>query len=94
MTQQEISLAMQPFTQIDNSLSRRYEGTGLGLPLTKALVELHAGELKLCSERGVGTTASIRLPQPAGQDRQSAEPEASLPNNKTVSATKVVRAGR
>ena len=91
MTEQEISLAMQPFTQIDNSLSRRFEGTGLGLPLTKALVELHAGELKLWSERGVGTTASISLPQPAGQGRQS---QASLPNDKTVSAMKIVRAGR
>jgi signal transduction histidine kinase len=63
MTEQEISHAMQPFTQIDNSLSRRFEGTGLGLPLTKALVELHSGELRLRSERGVGTTASILLPQ-------------------------------
>jgi signal transduction histidine kinase len=67
MTEQEISHAMQPFTQIDNSLSRRFEGTGLGLPLTKALVELHSGELKLRSERGVGTTASILLPQSTGK---------------------------
>ena len=94
MTEQEISLALQPFTQIDNSMSRRFEGTGLGLPLTKALVELHAGELKLYSERAVGTTASISLPQPAGEQRQSAELQASLPNNKTVPATKIVRAVR
>jgi signal transduction histidine kinase len=65
MTEQEIDLAMQPFTQIDNSMSRRFEGTGLGLPLTKALVELHDGKLKLQSARGVGTTASIRLPHSA-----------------------------
>ena len=67
MTEQEIAHAMQPFTQIDNSLSRRFDGTGLGLPLTKALVELHSGELKLHSERGVGTTASVALPQPAAE---------------------------
>jgi signal transduction histidine kinase len=67
MTEQEIAHAMQPFTQIDNSLSRRFDGTGLSLPLTKALVELHSGELRLRSERGVGTTASISLPKPAGE---------------------------
>lgn len=68
MSEQEIAHAMQPFTQIDNSFSRRFEGTGLGLPLTKALVELHSGELRLSSERGVGTTASILLPQPVGEE--------------------------
>jgi len=66
MTEQEINHAMQPFTQIETSLSRRFEGTGLGLPLTKALVELHSGELKLQSQRGVGTTAEVILPQPQG----------------------------
>src|SRR3546814_608505 len=70
MTEAEISLALQPFTQIDTSLSRRFEGTGLGLPLTKALVELHRGELKLRSQRGVGTIASICLPQPMGESSQ------------------------
>nr|WP_193370193.1 ATP-binding protein [Pelagibius marinus] len=71
MTEQEISLAMQPFTQIDNSLARKYEGTGLGLPLTKALVELHSGELELSSDRGSGTTATVTLPQPVGGTRQA-----------------------
>jgi light-regulated signal transduction histidine kinase (bacteriophytochrome) len=53
---------MEPFQQIDNELSRRFEGTGLGLPLTKALVELHNGVLLLVSKPGVGTTATVRLP--------------------------------
>jgi signal transduction histidine kinase len=94
MTEQEISIAMQPFTQIDNSLARRFEGTGLGLPLTKALVELHDGELKLCSERGVGTTASIILPQPAGGESQPAQPQVTLPNNETAPARSALRASR
>ncbi len=62
MSDDEMVLAMQPFTQIDHAFSRRFDGTGLGLPLTKALVQLHSGELRLESERGVGTTASIVLP--------------------------------
>jgi signal transduction histidine kinase len=94
MTEQEISLAMQPFTQIDNSLSRRFEGTGLGLPLTKALVELHSGELRLNSERGVGTTASIRLPQPAGERRQTAAAQAHPPETKAAPPAQLARASR
>ncbi len=53
----------QPFTQADSSLSRKYEGTGLGLPLTKSLVELHDGELELKSKQGVGTTVKVIFPK-------------------------------
>ncbi len=88
MTEQEISLAMQPFTQIDNSFSRRFEGTGLGLPLTKALVELHSGELRLQSERGVGTTASITLPQLVEEPRASEEQQTPLPTAKVARASR------
>ena len=41
MDPQDVEIAFQPFGQVDNRLERRYEGTGLGLPLTKALVDLH-----------------------------------------------------
>ncbi len=88
MTEQEISLAMQPFSQIDNSLSRRFEGTGLGLPLTKALVELHSGELRLSSERGVGTTATIYLPLSVGDCGESGEPPALPPEKKLAQASR------
>lgn len=53
---------MTPFGQVDSSLSRKHDGTGLGLPLTKSLVEMHGGSLDLQSEPGAGTTVTVRLP--------------------------------
>jgi len=50
------------FYQIDASHTREQEGTGIGLALTKELVELHGGKMTLESEEGVGTTVTIRLP--------------------------------
>jgi PAS domain S-box-containing protein len=58
----DIDRAMEPFGLINSSLSRRYTGTGLGLPITRALVELHRGRFELTSEPGVGTTATVYLP--------------------------------
>ena len=58
----DIPNALAPFRQIDDGLDRKYEGTGLGLPLAKSLVEMHGGSLDLQSEPGVGTTVTVRLP--------------------------------
>jgi PAS domain S-box-containing protein len=58
----DLARIMEPFAQADTSLNRRHQGTGLGLPLTKALVEMHGGVLELESEPGVGTTATLRFP--------------------------------
>ncbi len=58
----DIPTALEPFGQIDSSIARRYEGTGLGLPLTKVLVELHGGLLEVSSEPDKGTTVTVRLP--------------------------------
>jgi signal transduction histidine kinase len=63
MSEPEIADAMQPFRQIDNSLARRYPGTGLGLPLTKSLIDLHGGVLEIVSAIGQGTTVTVRLPR-------------------------------
>jgi PAS domain S-box-containing protein len=59
---EDIERALSPFGQVDSRLSRRYEGTGLGLPLARALVELHGGTLSLESMPGRGTTVRITLP--------------------------------
>ena len=57
-----LAKVFDPFAQVDGGLDRQYEGTGLGLPLSKAMVELHDGELTLESTVGIGTTATLRLP--------------------------------
>ena len=61
MTPEEISIALQPFGQLDSGLNRRHEGTGLGLPLARSLVELNGGTLEIRSEKGRGTTVTVRL---------------------------------
>ena len=59
---EDIPKALGVFGQVDSSFSRKHEGTGLGLPLTKSLAELHGGSLDLQSQPGVGTTVTIRFP--------------------------------
>ena len=52
----------QPFVQLDSSLNRQYEGTGLGLTLVKQIVELHGGSVSLQSAPGQGSCFTVRLP--------------------------------
>jgi PAS domain S-box-containing protein len=59
---EDIPKALARFQQIDGALSRKHDGTGLGLPLTKVLVEQHGGSMDLQSDVGVGTTVTVRLP--------------------------------
>lgn len=63
MSEMHLAKAVLPFQQVDTSLARQYEGTGLGLTLTKSLVEMHDGWLELASELGKGTTVTVHLPQ-------------------------------
>jgi signal transduction histidine kinase len=58
----DLDRVFEPFTQIDASLSRRFDGSGLGLYMSRALVQAHGGSLVLHSRPGAGTTAEIRLP--------------------------------
>lgn len=62
MSEAEIEKALEPFGQVVSSLARRYEGTGLGLPLAKQLVEAHEGRLKIISEKGKETAVTVTLP--------------------------------
>ncbi len=58
----DIPKVLAPFGQVDSSLTRHFQGTGLGLPLAKSLAELHGGTIELESELDVGTRAIIRMP--------------------------------
>ena len=58
MTKDEVAAAMQPFHQLDTA-PRKQTGTGLGLPVTKALVESNRARLLITSERGAGTSADV-----------------------------------
>ncbi|HET7084237.1 MAG TPA: ATP-binding protein [Rhizomicrobium sp.] len=68
MNPEDVEIAFQPFGQVDNRLERRYEGTGLGLPLTKVLVELHQGSITIDSARGKGTRVMVAFPRAAAQE--------------------------
>ena len=63
MTEADLSIAMLPFQQVDNSHTRSYEGTGLGLPLAKGLIEQHNGSLDIRSKPGEGTVVTVVLPE-------------------------------
>ncbi|MFA5949881.1 MAG: HAMP domain-containing sensor histidine kinase [Hyphomicrobium sp.] len=62
MTPEEIRVALEPFGQVDGGRARWREGTGLGLPIAKALVELHHGQFMISSEKGRGTEVNLLLP--------------------------------
>lgn len=59
---QDIPRVLSPFGQVDSSLARKYEGTGLGLHLSRNLVELHGGSLTIKSALGQGTTVTCSFP--------------------------------
>ncbi|MBI1260347.1 MAG: sensor histidine kinase [Rhizobiales bacterium] len=62
MTKEQIDCAMKPFGQVQSSYSRNHEGTGLGLPIAKALVRQHGGEFHLSSQPKEGTSVLFTLP--------------------------------
>lgn len=80
MAPHEIPRALELFGQVDTKLSRRYEGSGLGLPLCKAIVELHDGRLEFESALGEGTTVIITFP--AERTVRAAEPKTATGREK------------
>jgi two-component system cell cycle sensor histidine kinase PleC len=75
MTPEEIEVAMTPFGQVDGGRSRWREGAGLGLPIARALVELHGGTVEIRSEKQMGTEVIVILP---GRDSVIASAVASV----------------
>ena len=59
----DIPRILKPFNQVESDLSRKHQGTGLGLSLCKNLIELHGGYLDFQSEVGAGTTVTVRFPR-------------------------------
>jgi signal transduction histidine kinase len=79
MAAEEIPIALKPFRQVDSSLTRKYGGTGLGLPLVKSRIELHGGSLAIASAPGVGTTVTLSFPATRVIPRSRAAPAGALP---------------
>ena len=59
---EDLDRVLEPFVQVDSSMSRRHQGTGLGLPAVKGIMELHGGSIELQSTVGRGTAATITFP--------------------------------
>ena len=82
MTEDEQERALQPFGQAKPATTRNYGGTGLGLPITKGLVEAHGGTLTIDSRAGAGTTVRIVLPmEPARRAPEIAAPPWPVPSH-------------
>ncbi|WP_207477234.1 sensor histidine kinase [Arenibaculum pallidiluteum] len=65
---EDLPRAMERFGQVSRGLARKHDGTGLGLPLSQAIMELHGGAIELDSRPGLGTTVTLVLP--AARTRQ------------------------
>jgi signal transduction histidine kinase len=91
----QIERVFEPFVQLDSSLARKYEGTGLGLSLSRRWVQLHGGSLVLESEPGAGTVARLRFPservQPSKKGGRDSTEATSDPLAKRPRLLRVVR---
>jgi len=63
MAPEDVPVALQPFGQVSAAFARDYEGTGLGLPLSRALSQLHGGDLTIQSTPGQGTAVEVAIPE-------------------------------
>src|SRR6185369_14459744 len=83
---EDIPKLFHAFTQLESVYTKQYEGTGLGLALTRQLVELHGGRIWVKSEFGKGSSFSFTIPltQPDFRDSLSNRPDAVPPKSSTV----------
>lgn len=65
MSPDDVIKALGPFGRVEGPMARRFHGTGLGLPLTKSLIEMHGGTLTIDSVPNQGTTVTLRFPPDA-----------------------------
>ena len=71
MSSADIETALTPFGQVDSTIARRFKGTGLGLPISRSLMRLHGGDLRVESVLGIGTRVIISLPESRLADRDA-----------------------
>ena len=68
MSAEEIEIALMPFQQVHGtSMARRYQGTGLGLSLSRRIMQQHGGDLRITSAPGTGTTVTLHFPVELGE---------------------------
>jgi CheY-like chemotaxis protein/anti-sigma regulatory factor (Ser/Thr protein kinase) len=77
----------QPFVQLDSSLARQHQGTGLGLVLVRRLAELHGGSVAVASEPGVGSTFTLSLPASRQPGARHSPPDLAAPPAPRTEAT-------
>lgn len=68
--EKDLPILFAPFRQVDSSLTRTVGGTGLGLPISKSLVEMQGGQLSVASQIGVGSTFSVTIPTAPGAEQE------------------------
>ncbi len=83
MTPDEIDIAMTPFGQVNSTINKKHEGTGLGLPLSAALIRLHKGKLTIAGRKGRGLRVSFTLPvsAPSSSHAHGGGADAAISNN-------------
>jgi len=79
IAQENLEKILQPFEQIENAFTRQHSGSGLGLSITLALVEMHGGTLQMKSAVGKGTEVSVLLPRVQGDANAGSAAEAAAP---------------
>ena len=68
MSGEQVAKVFEAFTQADNSTTRKYGGTGLGLTITKRFCKMMGGDISVVSEPGAGSTFTIRIPAQVGEE--------------------------